>query len=194
MNKIVFNNFLLMLFMINFSAISFAQDEYQIGHNVDANNCEFHVHDFAIEETSHSGIAAVDMVVTLAVTEDLDGELLATGQWVEYLDLADNLVKTKMVYGHRYSSFTKYGLSFAMERADMDDSVGYIYQPIQFAYFIDVKRPSGVVARIWMSNKGGNFRFKDVMRGSTYTKDIPSGKAVYSNQNSPLFNQKRACN
>ena len=61
------------------------------------------------------------------------------------------------------------------------------------AFFIDVKRPSGKVVRLWQSRGGANYTPADAFTAGTSTKSIPYGNIKYGNPAAAIFDTKRSC-
>ncbi len=61
------------------------------------------------------------------------------------------------------------------------------------SFFIDVRRPSGEVVRLWQSDGGANYAPADIFSVPGYHHGIGLGDIEYADESVALFAQKRAC-
>jgi hypothetical protein len=75
----------------------------------------------------------------------------------------------------------------------MQGSAGFDYAVEQMAFFIDVKRPSGKIVRLWQSRHGANYTWGDAFSAGTSSKPIPYGNIKYAGDGASIFDAKHVC-
>jgi hypothetical protein len=67
------------------------------------------------------------------------------------------------------------------------------YDVERFAFFLDVRRPSGEVVRLWHSRDGLNYAWDDAFSLPTSTLWIPYGRVEYASEDAAVLDSKAAC-
>lgn len=158
-------------------------DPYCVGYDLaaqtDAHNCELALDGIGNGLMGHYGIPFDWLLVYLRT----QGDVLNAGVYTRYHDgdvsgqrfslgrkVADNIWET----GFTYHSTGPYGPGFDHT---IDD----------FAFFADVRRPTGEVVRLWQSRGGANYRWGDAFTLPTTPEGISYGTIRWADHNSPVF-------
>jgi hypothetical protein len=170
--------------------------------NTSADSCEFFVDGFAETFQYNQGWSRKSMHAEIMIR---DLNIQKVGMWVRYRDIETD--KTQNVEVEAIQGLTpltrgnfRWVAEFAISGTDNPFSISqpisrFDYEIIAFAFFAE--RPTGTgydTERIWMSNGGRNFNLGETMSEPTYPGSLGRGSIIWSNQNSPLFYQKKACN
>ena len=164
----------------------FARDalNYAPTRNLDANYCEFYVDGTLGQTFAHTGAYNNRLTFYFYV----DWGSLVEGQHGQILNLAayvrepecDCLVKAKD---------DKLPLCLAVQ---VPGQVPYS-EVARFAFFLDVKRADGSIDRLWLKNGDRDFSIDDIRNYTIWGRDLGAGREYYVAEDSPLFNQKKAC-
>ena len=63
----------------------------------------------------------------------------------------------------------------------------YDYSVKEVAFFVDVKRPSGKVVRLWQSRSGANYGWDDAFGAGTTQTSIPYGNMKWAVDGATIF-------
>ncbi len=156
----------------------------------DANFCEFYVNALGRGQWSHSGVTLAWLEAYVRVAPQ-QGDVENVGMWVRYHDLATDAAGERFSLGRQIepnywlTGFTSEhtGLSGGSFRLAVD----------AFAFFLDVRRPTGEVVRLWQSNGGANYTVAGAFAVPGYVKGIGAGSIEYADESVDLFDQKHAC-
>ena len=164
-----------------------ARDElgYVPTHNLDAHHCEFYVDGTHGQTFAHAGSYSNTLqfyfhVDRESLVEGKDGHILNLAAYVREPE-GDYLVKAK---GDKLS------LGLAVH---MPLQVPYSGEVIEFAFCLDVKRADGSIDRLWLKNGVHNFTIGDIRNFTIWGTSLGAGHEYYVAEDSPLFNQKKAC-
>ena len=119
------------------------------------------------------------------------GTLLGVGMWTRYYQATTGKTGERITMGRKHSGSTWQTGFIHVKTAHYSGS--YSYQVKAMAFFVDVRRPSGKVVRLWQSRRGSNYTTADAFSLPTSTKSIPYGNIKYANPGSGIFDQKRTC-
>lgn len=164
--------------------------DYQPDAPYDATNCEFYVNAFGRGQLSHNGAWArwVEAWVSVAPQQ---GTPLGVGLWVRYHD-AQGQPGERFSFGNEVepgywlTGFTD-GRNIPGGVADPDVTID------AFAFFLDVRRPTGEVVRLWQSAGGANYTLEETFAAPGYVHGIGVGSIEYADESVPLFAAKHAC-
>lgn len=159
---------------------------YDVAANYDANYCEFWPEDFGLGYVGHYGIPFRWIFANLRIGS-VEGQVLNAGMFTRFHE----------------SKSGKEGVMYSLGNEQLPGQwrVGFAYEVYgqreyvvdEFAFFIDVKRQSGEVVRLWQSRNGSNYRLDDILSLPTYSESIPYGYIKWADQAAVLFDPKRAC-
>jgi hypothetical protein len=88
-------------------------------------------------------------------------------------------------------AYVKTGFTFVY--TGVMGSGSYHYAVAQMAFFIDVKRVTGEVVRLWQSRQGANYSWDDAFGPPTAKLYIPYGNIQYASDGAGVFDAKQAC-
>lgn len=163
---------------------------YDLAAQYDAEFCEFHLEGFGDGYVGHYGIPYRWLLGYLRVGPQ-DGETLQAGMYTRFRDDATGET------GQRFSLGVREGeglwrVGFAYEVGGQgpytcDRTVE------EFAFFLDVRRPSGEVVRLWQSRHGANYRWDDAFSRPASREYIPYGNIQWADAASGVFDSRDAC-
>lgn len=160
---------------------------YKPAFNYSTANCEFYVNAFGrgYGEYSNAGVRWrwLEAYVSVAAQE---GVLLNVGMWARCQE-GDEVIE---YFSFGYEIETNYwetGLMVYHSRQ------GYKREVQEFAFFIDVQRPTGEFVRLWQSGGGANYTLAEVFAVPGYKKISPKSLVEYADESSVIFEMKRAC-
>lgn len=160
-------------------------------HDHDANFCELFVNGFGQGNFSVDG-ATVNWLEAYLSVAPQQGDLLAVAMYTRAQD-ADGehdyiTLGTLLAPNYWETGFTMY-------RSGLGQPNGpEIHTVLDFAFFIDVKRPNGEIVRLWQSNHGTNYTVSQVFTlPPSNVLNQGAGTITYASNDAYLFNQKRAC-
>lgn len=154
--------------------------------DLDANNCELWVNALGKGQWSHNGSTLGWLEAWIRV-QPQDGQVLGVGMWVQSKNPQGALSEA-----FDFGSETEPGYwmtGFTTKKS----SDGTDQTPVTFAFFVDVRRPSGLVDRLWQSANGANYTLEAAYAVPGYVKGIGSGSIEYADESVGLFAQKHAC-
>ena len=164
--------------------------EYDVDEQYDASYCELHLDGVGEGYMAHYGIPQGWIEAYIKVPAQT-GTLLGVGMWTRTYDPDTKTTGGQFVMGRKLDSDT-WQSGFQHVRTSIY-SGSYHYQVQAMAFFIDVKRASGKVVRLWQSRGGANYSMADAFNGGTSTKYIPYGNIKYATSGAVIFDGKRAC-
>lgn len=157
--------------------------------NVGANNCEFHVNAVGRGSWSHNGFSMKWFEAWLPVAKQ-QGELLAVGMWVRWQDDQGATHDVFSLGKEVEPSYWKVGFTYARGGPNL---VSFDKKVQVFAFFVDVKRPSGKVERLWQSDGGKNYTEAATWAKAGYVLGIGSGSIEYADASAGVFGAKKVC-
>jgi len=165
---------------------------YDIAGQYDANFCEFWPEDAGLGYIGHYGIPYRWLLSDLR-TGSNDGQVMAVGLFVRYHNNKDGQEDSAYALGNEVApGLWRTGFIYqSWSPNDPNNTRDYAID--EFAFFADVKRPSGEVVRLWQSRGGQNFRPQDMVSCPSCTEPIPYGNIQWADQSSVIFDSKRAC-
>ncbi len=164
---------------------------YELAEQADASYCEFYLDGFGNGHMGHYGMP-IDWLVAYLRTGANDGEVLNAGMYTLYHDDGTGESGERFSLGMQVSpGVWKTGFAYFVTGfqsvAPVDVTVD------AFAFFIDVKRPSGKVVRLWQSSGGTNYTWNDAFSMPTTKEYIPYGNIQWANETAPVFEPRMAC-
>lgn len=164
---------------------------YDIADNLDATNCEFHLDGLGLGFVGHYGIPFRWLLAYLLVGRQ-DGEVLNVGLFTRYHDSASGQEGFRFSLGVQETPGL-WRAGFAYLITGFQGAQGRDVAIDEYAFFADVRRPSGEVVRLWQSRGGQNYRRDDAFSLPTYTEYIPYGNIQWADQAAGVFDSKRSC-
>jgi len=164
--------------------------DYQPAQQFDANNCELYVNALGRGSFSHNGAWARWLEAWIVVPPQ-QGTVLGVGLWVSFTD-PQGLAGERSSFGREVepnywmTGFT-YGRGVPGGVSEPEVTVD------AFAFFVDVRRPSGEVVRLWQSGGGANYTLAETFAVQGYLHGIGIGSIEYADESAPLFDQKHTC-
>ena len=164
---------------------------YTIDAQADATSCEFYVKDFGDGYEGHYGIP-LQWLETNLVVRPLEGEVLNAGMLTLYTDQKDGSAHARYTLGAATDASTYHtGFSYW---ADAPYGIGvWHYRVDHVAFFLDVRRPSGQVIRLWQSHGGANYSWDDAFGAGTTQTWIAYGHITWANDGATIFESRRSC-
>jgi hypothetical protein len=164
---------------------------YTLDEQVDATNCELFLGGIGDAYMGHYGIPFQWLEAYLTVRPQ-DGQLLNAGMLTRYTDKNTGVRHQRFSLGQAVDGATwKTGFTYL---ASAPQGAGvWSYDVAQVAFFVDVRRPSGAVVRLWQSHGGANYSWDDLFGAGTNDTAIPYGHVTWANDGAPVFDQKHSC-
>ena len=162
---------------------------YVIEEEHEASNCELYLEGFGHGYEGHYGIP-FEWLEAYVMAGGQDGELLNVGMLTRYE--ADGETRSRFSLGTSAGG-DKYKTGFTFFATGVQGSPGVSYSVKQVAFFIDVRRPSGKVVRLWQSRGGANYGWDDAFGAGTTQTPIPYGNKKWANAGAVIFDGKNAC-
>jgi hypothetical protein len=157
----------------------------------DADNCELYLEGIGQGYVGHHAPPTNWLEAYLAVGLQ-QGTLLEVGMLVQYRDKATGQLGRRISLGRDVAPGI-WQAGFITHRPSMMGITGYSHEVQQLAFFIDVRRPTGTVVRLWQSRHGANFSLGDAFSLATTTKYIAYGSIKYASPGAAIFGARRAC-
>jgi hypothetical protein len=167
--------------------LAYATPDQQVA----ANHCELYLSGIGDGYMGHYGIPNRWVEVYLTVGPQ-EGTLLGAGLWTRYRDPASNSSGERFTTGRKIAP-DLWQSGFIYHHPGVMGSGAYHYEVEQMAFFIDVRRPSGDLVRIWQSRQGANYSWSDAFALPRSSKPIPYGSIQYADPASPIFDAGHAC-
>ncbi len=165
--------------------------DYEIAAHYDATNCEFTLNGFGDGYEGHYGIPYRWIEAYLHVGSN-DGAVLGAGMFVEYLDHGDATGDTRIIFGKEIEAGV-WETGFNYLYTGYMGSGSHSYEVERFAFFVDVRRGSGEVVRLWHSRGGADYRWDDAFSLPTTIHSIPYGHVDYAADGAAVFDSRRTC-
>lgn len=157
----------------------------------DADHCELYLEGIGQGYVGHYGIPNHWLEAYLAVGPQ-QGTLLEVGMLVAYRDKASGTIGMRTSLGREVSPGL-WQAGFITYKPTFNGNTGFSHEVQQLAFFIDVRRPTGTVVRLWQSQHGANFSLQDAFSLPTTTKYIAYGSIKYASPGAAIFGARRAC-
>jgi hypothetical protein len=164
---------------------------YTVDEQYDATHCEIYLQGFGHGFEGHYGIP-FDWLEAYLVTGAQDGEILNVGMFTGYVDPADGETHVRYSLGSAVDVAT-YKTGFTFHSTGMQSLPTYEYAVTQIAFFIDVRRPSGKIVRLWQSHGGVNYSWEDAFGAGVTTTSIPYGNMKWAADSAAIFDSRNAC-
>jgi hypothetical protein len=164
---------------------------YKIAGDYNATSCEFWLDGLGLGFVGHYGIPFHWLLSYLKVGPQ-DGTVQNAGLFTRFHDNGSGSVGVRFSLGVQESEGL-WRTGFAYQITGFQGVQGRDVTVDEFAFFIDVKRPSGEVVRLWQSRGGQNYRPSDAFSMATYTEYIPYGNIQWADQAASVFDSKHAC-
>lgn len=155
----------------------------------DADHCEFYVNSLGTERYHYGGGGYDELLVVAYLSVDVGslvqaqgGKILQVGMRMNGQD--DVAVQSEIERGYYKLRQTLWETGYNRSQYDLH----------YFAFFIDVQRPGGEVARLWLKNGDWDFNWPDVFQN--YPKHVINrgpNSLEYVKDPSPIYNQKKSC-
>lgn len=165
--------------------------DYTVARNLDASRCELYLSGIGNGTMGHYGIPNHWVEAYLSVGPQ-QGQLLAAGMFTRYHDPATKSTGERITIGYPFAPGV-WLTGFKYDHPGMMGSGAYHFTVEKLAFFVDVRRPTGEVERLWQSRKGANYSWSDAFGGATSAKSIPYGNIQYATESAPVFDAKKAC-
>jgi hypothetical protein len=162
---------------------------YDVAAEYDAEFCEFHVEGLGNGYVGHYGIPFRWLLGYLRVGPQ-EGEVLNAGLFTTFHDDATGRPGRRFSVGWREAEgLWRVGIAYevGMGPFGCDRTID------EFAFFLDVRRPSGEVVRLWQSRHGANYRWADAFTLPTSRESIPYGNIQWADAASGVFESRQAC-
>lgn len=164
---------------------------YAVDEQHEATHCELHVNGFGHGFEGHYGIP-FEWLEAYVVTGTQDGELLNAGMYTRYTDAGDAETHERYSLGAVAGAGT-YKTGFTYRSTGVQSLPTYTHSVQEVAFFVDVKRPSGKVVRLWQSRGGANYGWDDAFGAGTITQSIPYGNMKWAVDGATIFDAEKAC-
>ncbi len=191
-----------------------SQQSTNLLQDLNADHCEFYIDGVAEVYTYESGLHRYKMyveLISLAETQSL-------GVWVRYRDRESGIVGETVVLATPAAAANKWQLEFEIEGKNQESY--FSRDIIEVAFFADKVAPTPVppvpsvatvssvatvppvatVAtdaasslRYWVSNRGRNYSWKEIMSEPTYVTRDGKVERRWADFRSAVFDQKRVC-
>lgn len=164
--------------------------DYQPASNHNAANCEFYVNKFGRRHEHNQGYSSNVLVAYICVPAQ-EAELLGVGMWIHYQD--NDVVEECFSFGQETEmNYWTTQFTFSATGGAPSDHYKSIYDILEFAFFIDIRRPTGEIVRLWQSRSGANYTIDEVFARS-YSVSLGRGSMDYADESSIIFDVKRTC-
>lgn len=158
---------------------------YTISAQYAATHCEFTLGALGDGKMGHYGIPYHWLVAYLNVAPQ-EGELLNVGLYTQFQDKLSGLPGQRFSLGVPVApGVWRTGVTTRV--AQIMQQTGVERQIDALAFFIDVRRPSGEVVRLWHSDGGQNFRRDTAFSLPNQSESIPYGTIFWANSASAVF-------
>jgi hypothetical protein len=165
--------------------------DYQVTRNHGSSHCELYLSGIGHGYTGHYGIPNRWVEAYLRVGP-IQGELLGVGIWARTRDKDSGKTGQRFVLGRQVSGDT-WQTGLITLRSGYMGAGGFAYDIEALAFFVDVRRSTGEIVRLWQSNGGANYSMSDAFGLPTSTKSIPYGNIQYADPAAAIFDTQRSC-
>jgi len=164
---------------------------YDVAANTDATGCELRVEGFGDGYMGHYGIPFHWLVTYLRVGA-VGGEVLNAGLFTRAVDNKTGVTSEQFSLGlplgdGLYRAGLPYGVTGFQSVQPVDVRVE------AYAFFVDVRRPSGSVDRLWVSHGGANYVLADAFALPTTRVYIAYGNVSWANPDALVYESRKAC-
>ncbi|MDY0059860.1 MAG: DUF6209 family protein [Myxococcota bacterium] len=164
---------------------------YTIAADYPANFCEFAVTAFGRGSLSHNQVWARWLEAYIRVHPQ-QGELLEVGLLVN--TRKNGVTATALSVGTEIEpDYWLTGFTYGRNASGLPHEGPLELEIVDFAFFIDVRRPTGEVVRLWQSNGGANWTLDACYAVPGYVQGIGIGAIEYADESVSLFDARRAC-
>ncbi len=164
---------------------------YEVEEQFDAAPCEFYLNEFGWGHMGHYGLPTDWLVAYLQVSPQ-DDEVLGVGMYTRFRDSTTGELGQRFSLGIQVArDVWKTGFSYHV--TEIQGVEGYAYEVDEFAFFVDLRRPSGQVVRMWKSRYGANYSWDDAFSLPTSTEYIPYGNIQWANPGAEIFDSQHDC-
>lgn len=165
--------------------------DYDIDANYDANHCELYLSAIGHGYMAHYGIPNRWVEATIEVSPQ-EGEVLGVGVYTRYRDKESGAEGRRITFGRQIAPHSWQTGMITLRTAMMGQS-GFAYDIDALAFFVDIRRASGEVVRLWQSRGGANYTIGDAFALPTSTRYIPYGNIQQANSAAPIFDARQRC-
>ena len=162
-----------------------------VSRHANADQCELYVDGVGDGYMGHYGIPNRWVESYLKVPAGGD-PVLAVGQLTIYRDTATGQRSTRYTLARQLNAET-WQSGFIFLRSSVGGVTGFTYEVEQLAFFVDRKRPSGEVVRLWQSRHGANYGWGELFNPQPSTVYIPYGNIRYASTDSGMLETRRSC-
>ncbi len=164
---------------------------YDVDAQYDATYCELYVDGFGDGFMGHYGIPTQWLAGYLRVGA-VDGELLGAGMYTRYHGRDGGAGGERWSFGNQIEpGLWKVGFSYLITGFGGVAPVDVVADDV--AFFVDVRRASGRVVRLWQSRRGANYGVAEVFAPGVVGQGIPYGTMRWARDESVVFESRRAC-
>lgn len=164
---------------------------YDLDAEHDADHCEVFLSGIGDGYEGHYGIP-FNWVEAFLTVGPQQGELLNAGMLTRYRDAGDPTPHPRYSLGRQVAPDT-WKTGFTFHYTGVMGSGSYHHDIEQLAFFVDVRRPTGAVVRLWQSRRGANYTWDDAFAPPTSEVSIPYGRVRYATAGAPILDAQRAC-
>lgn len=164
---------------------------YELDEQADAGACELHVQGFGNGHIGHYGIP-YDWLLAYLRAAPADGEVLNTGMFTRYHERDTGAVGQRFSLGVEVEpGLWRAGFAYLVTGMNGSSRTDLVVD--ELAFFADVRRPDGSVARLWQSRQGANYRWEDAFALPTYREYIPYGSIAWASDAAAIYESRHAC-
>jgi hypothetical protein len=164
---------------------------YDLAGQLDADHCEFHVDGFGNGHVGHYGFP-YDWLVAYLRTGPQGGQVLAAGMFTRFHDVATGAPGQRFSLGVQVEPGL-WRTGFAYHVLGMGGLQPADRVAEEMSFFIDVRRPSGEVVRLWHSRHGADYSWTDAFGLPTTSQGVPYGSVQWAHPDAAVLESRRAC-
>jgi len=162
---------------------------YDVAAQYDADHCEMYLDGIGHAYEAHYGIPREWLEVYLHEGTN-DGAVENLGMWLRYRD-QDGAAHEQIALGSTTSpGVARTGFDLLLTGYMSDGEQNTVEE---MAFFVDVRRSSGEVVRLWQSRHDANYSWDDAFGLPTTSSPISYGHAEWANQDAPIYDSRDAC-
>ncbi|MBW2732124.1 MAG: hypothetical protein JRH20_06995 [Deltaproteobacteria bacterium] len=165
--------------------------EHHVGPQYNADHCELYVDGIGHGYMAHYGIPNRWLEAYLKVGPQ-HGDVRAVGMFSRARNQETGEIDPRVTFARQVSSDT-WQTGLITLRSNVMRQEGFAYDIETLAFFVDVRRPNGELARLWQSRHGANYSMSDAFSLPTSMKSIPYGNIQYAHPDAAIFDAQRAC-
>lgn len=164
---------------------------YDLDVQYDATFCELWVDGFGDGFMGHYGMPVEWLVGYLRVGPQ-DGELLGVGMYTRFHAREGGAAGERYSFGEEVGpGLWKVGFAYHVTGFQGVAPVDVVADEV--AFFVDVRRATGRVVRLWQSQRGANYRVADIFAPGVIPQGIPYGNMEWARDDSVVFTSRRDC-